>query len=79
MFEFSRIFDAVSGVLGGSVEQIAQDGLSSAIEAAGIDPADLQGLGSEQLLQVLSDNGIDVANLTPDQLQELFAHWVLPK
>lgn len=68
MFDFSRLTDALSGFLGGSA---AEHGLGSALSEAGIDLGQLRGLAPDQIMDVLGQNGVDLASFAPEEVQQL--------
>lgn len=76
MFDFSRITEAVADLIGGATTAAGESGgpLADLISSTGLDPAMLDGLGANEVLDLLAQNGIDVAQLAPDQIQELLGN-----
>ncbi len=63
MFDFGRIGEMVSGLLGGALQDTAANGgIMQLLEQAGIDPASLAGLDQAQIMDLLIQHGVD-ANL----------------
>lgn len=78
MFDFSRAFDIVSAALGGTTaaaEAGAADDALATLTRAGIDPAMLEGLTQNEIVQLLGQHGLDPAALAGDRLAELAAQF----
>lgn len=73
MLDFSRITEVVTDLIGGAASTAGESGgpLADLIASTGLDPAMLDGLGATEVLDLLAQNGIDVGQLAPDQIQEL--------
>lgn len=71
MFDFSKLTDTLSSLFSGGADAAQNGGLMTAISEAGIDLGQLQGLGPDQIMDALAQNGIDIASFAPDQVQEL--------
>lgn len=64
MFDFGRIGEMVSGLLGGGLQETAANGgILQLLEQAGIDPASLAGLDQAQILDLLAQHGVDASVL----------------
>ncbi|MDX2290457.1 MAG: hypothetical protein NW217_16780 [Hyphomicrobiaceae bacterium] len=77
MFDFGRIGEMVSGLLGGALQDAATPaGLLEVLEQAGIDPTSLAGLDQGQILELLSQHGVDaqfIENLDLSALSDILA------
>lgn len=71
MFDFSRLAEAVGSLAGGSTTDNGPAGLMQQLAELGIDPAELQGLAPQEIVDILAQHGIDVANLDAGQLTEI--------
>lgn len=75
MLDFSRFTEAFADLIGGAAGAAGDSGgpLADLIASAEIDPAMLDGLSASEIIDLLAQNGIDVAQLAPDQIQEVLA------
>lgn len=71
MFDLARIAEAVGSLAGGNNAENGLAGIMQQLAELGIDPAELQGLAPQQIVDFLSKHGIDVGNLEVGQLTEL--------
>ena len=71
MFDFSRIADAVGAFTAGSAAESEPAGLMQQLAEIGVDPAALQGLAPQEIVDLLAQHGIDIANLDAAQLTEI--------
>lgn len=71
MFDFSRIAEAVGSLAGGSAADNGVAGIMQHLADLGVDPAELQGLAPQEIVDFLSQHGIDVANIDAGQLTDL--------
>ncbi len=75
MFDITRIADAVGGLVGQSAETPGGDGLLQQLSETGLDPSQLEGLGVQELMDVLEQNGIDASSFDISQISELAGQW----
>ncbi len=73
MFDFAKLTDTVSRLLGGTAVDITEQsgGIHDLLQNAGLDPGLLQGLDQTQIFELLSQYGIDPSQLGADQINEL--------
>lgn len=73
MFDFSRISEAVGGMLGqaSGLPDTSLEGVKSTIAEAGLDVSLLQGLAPDQILELLGQHGIDISAFAPEQISSL--------
>jgi len=73
MFDFSKITDAIGGLVSGGQQQSPLDasGIAELLNNAGIDPAMLAGLNQEENLNLLQQYGIDPGQFDLSQLGQL--------
>lgn len=71
MFDIARIADAVGGLVGQSSEVPGGDGLLRQLSDIGVDPAQLKGLGTQEVIDLLEQNGLDASNLDISQISDL--------
>jgi hypothetical protein len=74
MFDFSKIAETITGLVGGagSAAEVPANALEM-LQSAGIDPSALAGLSQDQILEVLSSHGLDPAILMDGQVQDILA------
>lgn len=79
MFDFTRITDMISDLVGGSnVAELAQNsGAAELLQSAGINPEMLSGLGETQIADLLVEHGIDPSQFAGTQLSELAGQFGL--
>jgi hypothetical protein len=73
MIDISKVSDAISSFFGkaGASDLLQYVPVSDLLQNAGINPAMLEGLTADQLLETLTQHGIDPAQLAPEQLTSL--------
>lgn len=73
MLDLSRFTDVLSDLIGHATSGAADNGnaIYDFVANAGLDPAMLEGLGASELIDLLGQNGIDIAGMAPDQITEL--------
>lgn len=73
MFDFSKITDAIGGLLSNGQNQLPEGaaGITQMLEQAGVDPALLNGLNQEEIFALLQQYGIDPSLIDPAQISEL--------
>lgn len=70
MFDLSRVTEMIGGLLGQQSGN-AEDMLSQHLGDLGIDPGLLDGISGAEAIDLLSQHGIDVSQLAPEQLSVL--------
>jgi hypothetical protein len=79
MFDFDRLKDMAAGFLGGSnpvqavAENLGAGNVMDMIQNAGLTPEMFEGLDAQQVLGLMAENGIDVSQFAPEQLQNLLS------
>ncbi len=64
MFDFGRVGEIVTGLLGGAQQETsAPASVMEVLERVGIDPANLVGLDQVQILETLAQHGVDASVL----------------
>jgi hypothetical protein len=71
MFDFSRIAETLSGLLRETGIASNAGNLVDLLGNAALDPKTLEGLSHTQLLDVLTQHGIDPTTLSADRVQTL--------
>lgn len=72
MFDLSRVTEMIGGFLGQtSAGNAVNDLIADKLSSLNIDPSMLEGLGAGQITDLLAQNGIDISQLAPEQLNEL--------
>lgn len=73
LIDISKVSDAISSFFGnvGASDLLQNGPVSDLLQNAGINPTMLEGLTGDQLLQTLTQHGVDPAKLDPEQLTSL--------
>ena len=73
MLDFGKLTETIGAMLSGSQQQPPVDGngIAELLSNAGIDPAQLAGLGHNEILELLQQYGIDPTGLDVGQICEL--------
>lgn len=69
MFDLGRFGEMISGLLSGSGKEAQDGGIVGLLAQAGIDPANLAALDTNQLVELLQQHGVD-ASLLDARLME---------
>ena len=72
MLDLSRITEAITGLLG----NVAENGAGSLMDAignSGLGLEQLEGLAPDQVMNLLSNYGVDLADFSPEQIEALLA------
>jgi hypothetical protein len=77
MLDITRIAETVGGMLGQQSERSDLSGLLRQLGQAGIEPDSLSQLASSEIVDTLSQHGIDVKGLDGSQLADLFGEWTV--
>ena len=68
MFDLARLTEFAGGVLGQSASNIDASVFLQHLSEEGADPPQFQNLGADEVLALLSENGIDASQVDADQL-----------
>jgi hypothetical protein len=81
MFDFSRITDAISGLVGalGSEAGAQASNLTDMLQTAGVDPGMLAGLSETEIASLLGSYGIDISQFAEGELGQLVQGLGLPE
>lgn len=71
MFDFGRIIDTVTSMVGGAGANNGVDSIVQSLGESGIDPSMLQGLDATEIMNVLSQHGVDLSQFDASQLTDL--------
>ncbi len=73
MFDLSKITETIGGLISGAQQQspVEVGSIADLLNTAGIDPAMLDGLNQDEILNLLQQYGIDPSQLDVSQLSEL--------
>lgn len=71
MFDFGRLVETVTSMVGGAAADNGVDAIMQRLGDFGIDPSMLQGLDATQIMDVLSQHGVDLSQFDASQLTDL--------
>jgi hypothetical protein len=73
MLDLSKLSETITSFFGNSgvADLLQQSPVGELLQNAGINPAMLEGLNANQVMQTLADHGIDPTQLAPEQLATL--------
>jgi hypothetical protein len=73
MLDLSKLSETITSFFGhtGVADLLQQSPVGELLQNAGINPAMLEGLNANQVMQTLADHGIDPTQLAPEQLATL--------
>jgi hypothetical protein len=73
MLDLSKLSETITSFFGntGVADLLQQSPVGELLQNAGINPAMLEGLNADQVMQTLTQHGIDPTQLAPEQLTAL--------
>ncbi len=71
MLDLAKLAGLVGDLFGETAERPGMDAITGQLDALGIDPATLEGLDAQQILETLQAQGIDLSGLDPSELVAL--------
>lgn len=77
MLDITRIAETVGGMLGQQSERSDLSGLLEKLGQTGIEPESLSQLAPSEIVDMLSQYGIDVNGLDGSQLADLIGEWTV--
>lgn len=75
MIDLSRLSETFQSLLGSGTAQDGLGGIAEQLTNLNLDPADLAQLSAPELLTTLSENGIDLAQMDPEQITALMEQF----